>query len=153
MVSNYWISGFVAYIHTPFLATWHKNYSWTWCGGRIWDFFFSFDASVYCRSASDSCFIGLVFRWQLSYVHQKGGITTCWLFWPRAYFLLLQSRCVCCECWKYCHPHILMHIPCWYACKTAVHLLEGSIPSYFVSWFVGYKEKKLSCINPCPLLL
>lgn len=48
---------------------------------------------------------------------------TCWLFWPRGYFLLLQSRCVCCECWKYCHPHILMHIPCWYACESCTSLI------------------------------
>lgn len=74
MVSNYWISGFVAYIHTAFQQLDIKII----LGLDMEEEFgisFSFDALVYCRSASDLCVIGPVFRWQLSYVHQKGGIT------------------------------------------------------------------------------
>lgn len=91
-----------------------QAFYWTWCWERMLELF-CFDAQVQSRSAGDWCFthnwaikkitlnipfftaiIIIVTFFNVRIIYNL-SLARCWL-WPRAYFLLFQSRCVYYKC-------------------------------------------------------
>lgn len=173
MASNYWLSAVVAYVSITALSfQCHNTKSIVGLGaeGECWICFvlmhrYPVDLPVIFELAIES---------QLSYVHQKVALhipfytaiiiivaflcahhlqcmSCSHLLWLRAYFLLLQSRCVYYKCGILLTSYFNAYFRLECMPGSAIHLLKGSIPAHFSSSDLWAWKREKKNFNPSPL--